>query len=303
MTTRMSAKDIMAQLAEESTQLYEIADDIRIRLQDVLKTMLDDIHEVCIKHNIKYSLAGGTLLGAIRHKGFIPWDDDIDIVMPRRDWEMFKNVFYNELGEKYELEAPGYGDKDTKVTWGKIYKLGTTLMEIQDINVPYCKGIFVDVFILENVSNNRFVFMIDSVISDFLKGVATSMIYYKYPNIILDSFFGKTWTSRCYYLLRRFLGFVFSWCSHKRFCEFFDWFVSRHSEGKYVTVPTGRKNYKGELLDRRIVDSLQMVEFDNRCYCAFSDTDAILRNLYGDSYMIIPPENKRERHFVYKINF
>ncbi len=72
-----------------------------LTLSDVKAVSLDilkDVHEFCIAHDIKYSLAYGTLIGAIRHKGFIPWDDDIDIVMPRPDFERFFKEYKSEKG-------------------------------------------------------------------------------------------------------------------------------------------------------------------------------------------------------------
>lgn len=298
-----SAKEIMNKLARESSLLKIVDGEMQKNLQGILLAMLDDVHTVCVKNHIKYSLCGGTLLGAVRHKGFIPWDDDIDIMMPRSDWEHFKGIFEKELGKEYILEAPNYVDKDCKVTWGKIYKKGTTLMEIQDLKTPYCNGIFLDIFIMENVSDSKFIRAIDAKVSDFMKGVATSMVYYKYPNDLLDAFYGSTPESKRYYQMRRFLGFLFSWCSHKRWCSWFDRYVSRHKEGQYTTVPTGRKNYIGEMLPNGYFATTVPIEFSGHTFYAFRDWEITLLNLYGKSYMQLPPEDKRERHFVYKLEF
>ena len=96
---------------------YEIDSEGIKALHDALLGMYIDIKSVCDKHGIKCMLSGGTLLGAIRHKGFIPWDDDIDIMMIREEYEKFVKVFPGEFADKYELVkqlSPVYFNKQPK---------------------------------------------------------------------------------------------------------------------------------------------------------------------------------------------
>ena len=111
-----NARNIMNKIAQSSSLLHEVKGEERLQLQKTLLCILKDIHEVCVNNSITYFLVGGTALGAVRHKGFIPWDDDIDISMLREDWEKFKKVFPIQMGEKYELEGPNYKG-DTKNTF------------------------------------------------------------------------------------------------------------------------------------------------------------------------------------------
>lgn len=300
---RISAKRIMNTLAEGNDLLKEISDIERDNLHKVLLGILSDLVNVCDKYNLKIALVGGSALGAVRHGGFIPWDDDIDLGMLREDWEVLKSIFDSTLGDKYDLEAANYCNKDCKNTWGKVYLKGSVLEEIQDINTPYNKGIFVDIFIYENVSPSLFIRRIDALLSDFFKGVATSLSMYKYPNELEKSFYSVSFSSRCYYRLRCFLGWLFSWCSHKAFCNWYDQFVSRHKKdiGLYTT-PTGRNNYLGEIISKEKWDLVQ-VDFDGVRAYVYNGVESYLRQLYGDSYMIIPPLNKRERHFIVRLVF
>ncbi|MBR5060749.1 MAG: LicD family protein, partial [Prevotella sp.] len=81
------------------------------KLHTIEIEILDEIVRICDKHNLRYCLIGGTLLGAIRHKGFIPWDDDLDIAMPRKDYEIFINLCHTELKNQYYLHNE-VSDKD-----------------------------------------------------------------------------------------------------------------------------------------------------------------------------------------------
>lgn len=299
-----SAKDVMNELARKSGLLKEITGEDRKKLQDTLVEMMQDIHAVCLKHKIGYALVGGSCLGAVRHEGFIPWDDDIDISMLREDWEKFKQCFDDELGGKYVMEAPRYGKKDCKTTWAKVYKKGSVLEEILDVNVPYEKGIFIDIFFYENVSENKLVRKFDACVSNFLKGVATSIVLYKYPNKLMKSFFDADPKTKRYYRMRRFLGLLFSFVSHKTFCSLFDRFVSRHhGRTTFITAPTGRKNYMGEILQRSWWCPQQLSKFENAEFFIPADSHNYLKTLFGESYMQLPPEDKRERHFVVKLGF
>lgn len=104
---------------------------------------------ICEKHDITYFLAYGTLLGAVRHKGFIPWDDDVDIAMPRDDYNRFKKVCKTELDEQYILQnhetEPSYWQGISQI---KVRKDGTLFEEPWVANLDVHKGVFVDIFVL-----------------------------------------------------------------------------------------------------------------------------------------------------------
>lgn len=115
--------------------------------------VLYEIDRVCEKHNIQYALLGGTLLGAIRHDGFIPWDDDIDICMMRKDYEKFIEVCKTDLNNSYML----HNQETDKLYWLpflKIRKKGTIYkQEVQSKIHSVCDGVWVDVFPLDYVKN------------------------------------------------------------------------------------------------------------------------------------------------------
>jgi lipopolysaccharide cholinephosphotransferase len=132
-----------------------------------------------------------------------------------------------------------------------------------------------------------------------MKGVATSIVFYKYPNELLEKFMSADNKSKWYYRMRKALGACFSWIGHKRWCAWYDSFVSRHnSNTKMVTIPTGRKNYCGEMLDRKVWGKGRKVSFNGLEVSVPERVEEYLTRLYGDNYMKLPPETNREKHFV-----
>lgn len=297
----LSARDIMNNLAQKKNVLKEVSDEERKRLQGILLSCMKDLHNACNAIGIRYSLVGGSALGAVRHKGFIPWDDDMDVMMLRDDWEKFKIFFTAFLGAKYELEAPNYQDKDTKNVWGKMYLKGTRMVELQDINMPYEKGAFIDIFIYDAVSDNPLIRFFDAKIIHFLNGVSNSMLLYRYPNDLIRMFYGMSKETLLYYKARRFLGFLFSIVSHKTLCNFIDKFQSRHNGRNIVTSPSGRKGYLGERMMIEDILPPVLMPFEDGEFYVVNNVTKYLELLYGKDYMQLPPEEKRERHFVVEL--
>ena len=128
-----------------SSSFKEIEPKTLKKLHIVEVEILDEIDRVCKKNNIEYFLIGGTLLGAIRHKGFIPWDDDLDVGMTRENYEKFINIAPNELDSKYYLDN-FKTNTNCHLPFSKIRKNNTTMDEEATKNFNNHKGIFVDIF-------------------------------------------------------------------------------------------------------------------------------------------------------------
>ena len=114
--------------------------------QKIMLYIMKKIHEICVKHNIKYWLDYGTLLGAIRHDGFIPWDDDLDICMMREDYEKFNKVAQAELGDEFFLQLPET-TPNFYFAYGKVRLCNTLWLETKWQYPPLKNtGLFVDIF-------------------------------------------------------------------------------------------------------------------------------------------------------------
>lgn len=266
--------------------------------------MLVDIQEACNKIGVNFALCGGSCLGAVRHQGFIPWDDDVDISIFRKDWEKFKINFKRFLGSKYILEAPDYENRDSKYPWPKIYLKGSEYIDAFDVCYPYEHGISIDVFVIENVSPCLMIRKMDSIISNFIKFVSVSILFYKHPSPIIEEAFSINIVVSCYYKLRKVLGLFCSIIPHYRWMAFYDTFISRHSDSyHFVTIPTGTKLYMGEMLPREFWLPYSKGLFCGREFNIPHQSQKYLQNLYGNNFMQIPNKDKQEYHYIVSLKF
>ncbi|MBR4859382.1 MAG: LicD family protein [Clostridia bacterium] len=122
-------------------------------IQKIELEILLEVDKICKKHNIKYFLAAGTLLGAIRHKGFIPWDDDIDICMPLNDYKKFCKVAPKELDKNYFFQ--NYETDYTSMLFAKVRKNNTTAIEAGREHKKHHHGVWIDIFPLIGIANDK----------------------------------------------------------------------------------------------------------------------------------------------------
>lgn len=288
----------MLDFANRTGQLKPIGEIERQQLQRVLTNMVLDIQTVCENNGITVMAAYGTALGAYRHQGFIPWDDDADLCMTRSDWEKFRDNFDELFKGDYILEAPQYGKQDTQMTWGKIYLPRTKYVEIFNENTPYNKGIFVDIFIIDYLSDNRYVRMFDTFITQSLSFAINSISYYKYQGETLKAFRASTKEVRSYFRLRRVVGFIMSIRSHKAWCDTYDRYISRHKNTKLTKIHCTDRPIPADVW--LPVKKTQFVDISMNVPHSI---EKYLERMYGESYMQLPPEEKREQHFCIELDF
>lgn len=294
-----SDTQILNEIAETSSVLHKITEEESRQLKQMLLIMLKDFSELCNTNDIEFMLGGGSCLGAIRHQGFIPWDDDLDIMMMRKDYEKLIQLLESgALAEKYEYNTPSLKN-DSKNTFLKIYRKGTLDNELYNENTPFPKGIFIDIFPMDSAPTNPFLQSFKSIISDCLMGVSTCVLYAQYPSIKFKEFVSKSPSAKKRYNIRLAIGNILKIIPHRVWVYWFDKFNSSTKSTGLTTIPTGRKHYKGEIQPTEVFIPVSYTLFEGIKCPIPGDSHTYLSSLYGD-YMKLPPEDKRERHFVYQ---
>ena len=261
-----------------------------IRLQQVLLEMYLDLQRVCRENGLQCFLIGGSCLGAVRHQGFIPWDDDLDLSMTRDDLERLKEIFREKLGDKYILNAPNYEGRTTN-RFPKILKKGTRFVEA-GIPEDDRTCIKIDIFTLENIPDNPVRRLLKGFYCTFLMFAGSCVLEYETCRIKRGTMKKAEW-----------IGMLLSFRSSDRWFDRFDK-ACRHknNQSREVGIVSGRKHYFGEIMPRSVIFPLSTVSFEGHEVNTFANPDYAMKILYGD-YMQIPPEEKREKHYVDKIEF
>lgn len=294
---------IFKNLVNENPLLKIMSNEDLEHLQKVLLLMLKELDGVCKKNGINYMLGGGSCLGAIRHKGFIPWDDDVDLNMTREDYTRFKTIFKNELGGSYDLQTPettkGYG-----LAFVRLRKKGTIFRSRDDYDSKLENGIYIDIFIIENTYN----FVLARYFHGFLSLMVGFMLscrnFYDRRKFYMD-LAGNNKKIKRVFRTKIVLGFLTAWLSVDTWVRAWDKVnrMCKDNHSKYVTVPTGRRHFFGELYERNKFCKYQRVPFESLHLPVTAISDAYLERLYGKDYMTVPKKSQQEKHIFLELDF
>lgn len=281
-----------------SDDCYTLTHEEHRNLQHTLTLILNDIVDVCKRHSINYCLAGGTLLGAFRHNGFIPWDDDIDLLMPREDFEKFVKIFKEEMVEKYWVHTPETTD-NYALLFGRVLLKGTSYKTRDDFNNDEC-GVFIDIFIVENTPDSKFFRTLHGFVSLGLGFGLSCRKFFRDRKYLMSLCKNNDKLVRAI-RIKSILGFFAAILSVNCWTRLADkWHgLCKNKNSKYVTVPSGRNRYFKEIYLREDVAKYTDVVFEGLTVNSPRNMDAYLSALYGD-YKKVPEAHERETHSVLK---
>lgn len=265
-------------------------DEVLQHIQDVELLILKDFIEICDENNLDYYLIYGTEIGAVRHHGFIPWDDDIDLIMFRDDYERFLKVMEEKNCEKYTVFDIRY-DENYFFQFGRLSLNGTYWSEYWDNQVPFKLGIHIDLFILDKVPNNkikRFIYMRRCLLLSKLCSISSIKVEYGIKIVeiisnILHSIFNKIGLTPKYF--------------QKKLLKLFRKYENQ--ECKYYADLTLNTLSCFTIEDFK---PIKKVKFEDIYANIPNNQEATLGQVFGD-YMQMPPEEERVGHGLNEIDF
>lgn len=253
-------------------------------LRKIQLEILDNVSSFCKKNKINYWLDCGTLLGAVRHSGYIPWDDDIDIGMLRKDYDKFLKL-YNASNSRYQLHAVE-NDKHYYFAFGKVLDTNTILYEPDESGVKI--SVYIDVFVYDNAPDDdeKVKKMYDK--RDFYDKFRIAQLY---P----DAFDHESTRKR---IMRFFINLYLKFLPKNYYTKK----VIKNSK-RYMNKETKRvgnfTSFSKIVCDKHIFDSFVKLEFEGKKYSAPVGYKKWLTSFYGD-YMKLPPKEKRVSNHTFK---
>lgn len=254
----------------------------------------NEIKRICNKHNIPYYIIAGTLLGAVRHNGFIPWDDDMDIGMLREDYEKFISVAKDELGEEFFLQS-FETDENYALPFIKIMLNDTVLVERNTSGNSSKKGIYVDIFPFDNVPDSEAKRKIQNIKTYYLK-----RLFLAKQNYLIAK---KGETAKA--IVYKFLKFCSLFTTKKAIHSSLLKEMKRYNktQTKKIVLFGGSYGYSKESVEREWFLKTVELPFEDTSFTAPYEYIKYLEYFYGD-YKKLPPEDKRyNRHNVVELDF
>ncbi len=259
------------------------------KIHDNMLEIYLEIKRLCNKHGLVHFVVGGTLLGAVVHHGFIPWDDDLDIAMPRKDYDRFIHICQHELNPKYYLHHQST-DPNYWLCFAKVRKNNTIFLDKIRKNVKAHAGIYVDVF----------PFDYSRKAGSFHQSVKwRTMTYlnnYIYKKVTKEPLQGRS---------SGIVAFLFSFFTICQLSNFRDRIMKSFKSNNahyYVDLAGGRKLDNSFFEVNRMLP-LQEMPFGSITVTAPQDPNYYLLKLYGSKYTVIPPEDERVTHEPLRISF
>ena len=279
------------------TNAYVLSEGELAHLKKV-ELMMMDLKDACSFSHIPCSLAFGTLLGAARHQGFIPWDDDVDVWIPRHCFDKLIQTVSERYPNKYVFSGMGYDSWGDPFFGLKMMLKGTKAIEANTVGYPQERGIFIDIFPAFWVKGGKIRRNLVARKLCAWHHMNSLSAEYRFPPIKLLRNENKSISN--YYKFRRMLGF-FSQFGYKTRIKRINKITKTIPSGRYGEFYHHTDTKSGRLIEINF-DGLIEAPFENATFPIIKNFKEVLRANYGN-YMELPPIEKRERHSLTVLDF
>ena len=270
------------------------------RLQNHLFSMYKDIEKICIQHNLNIILAAGNVLGAIRHGGWIPWDDDLDIYMPREDYDKFIKIYAYELPDKYIVYSLN-NDNGPITRFAKVIDMNTIFIPLVDISPKHIEGVFIDIFPYDNVPTNRILHKFKKMIGYGLMFIQNSVN--QHDNITDDykKVLCATPQGRRAYYLRNSIGYLFSIISLTKWYKLFDRLIRNNTSSDYLYCGVSTSTAWHPIPKSYLFPGKKFIFPNGETAFIPREPEKYLTYAYGE-WRIIPNDKNKWHHYVKDFN-
>lgn len=260
-------------------QAYQITDEELKKLQKIELEMLIEFDRICRKYHISYSLDGGTLLGAVRHKGFIPWDDDIDVIMRRKEYAKFKKVYRRDLDDGRFFLQDYWTDPNYRWGYAKLRRKNTEFIRQGQERLQQNNGVFMDIFVVDNVPDGY----ISRRIHHFICFLIRKTLYSEVGKYVEEHLLLR----KTYQILSKVprnhvfrIRNLLAAYTNRKDTELISHYTLEYPKHCRYGLPA------------RCFDEMTEIEFEGKKFLGFKERHCYLSTYYGD-YMTLPPKEKR----------
>ncbi|AUJ33012.1 MAG: LicD family protein [Liquorilactobacillus nagelii] len=260
------------------------------KLHQVDLEILLEFDRICRKYKIKYSLDGGTLLGAVREKGFIPWDDDVDVVVSRKEYNKFFKVCQQDLDRSRFFLQNYRTDKNYIFGYAKLRRKETVFKRVGQDHLKQKGGIFIDIFIRDNVPDSFPLRQVHCFVCYILKTILNSE---------LNKVNGRNFLIRYWNKLLNLVPSRTAFCILGKIADFSNRKETRLWRTYTFSMPHSEYGFPKEICQEFIE-----IEFEKHQFMAYKRSQEYLTILYGPNFMQRPPVEEQVGHnYVNEINF
>lgn len=266
--------------------MIDIDQETLKQIQKIQLEMLEEVDRICKKCNIRYNIIAGTLLGAVRHGGFIPWDDDADVALLRPEYEKFRKACKTELDTSRFYFQDHRNTKGYRWGYGKLRRKNTLFLRENQEHMPYAQGIFIDVFPIDGVPDHYFL----RSLKNFECFCVRKILWAKVGKVADHNPLMRKWYSLLDKIPEQTVFRYYHIMIHN----------ANRKNTRMVRIlmyPTPNDEWG---YYRKWYENSKDIVFEGKVFRGIADYDSYLSFKFG-SYMELPPEEKRKVHPVSKL--